>query len=101
MDTTARRAPQHPPSIATNNTDRGLAAEDAARVAGRIRERMEQYRPAEVSSEELRITVSIGLSVASPGTAARDLINSADQALYGAKRSGKNQVNTGNVIDNR
>jgi diguanylate cyclase (GGDEF)-like protein len=70
----------------------GSGREDAARVAERIRERIESYRALEPELASLRITVSIGLSVSSSGTSARDLIHSADQALYQAKRSGKNQV---------
>jgi diguanylate cyclase (GGDEF)-like protein len=73
----------------------GSGPEDAARIAQRIRERMEQYRPTQLAGDATRVTVSIGLSVAAPGTAARDLINTADQALYAAKRAGKNQVRSG------
>jgi diguanylate cyclase (GGDEF)-like protein len=73
----------------------GSGPEDAARIAERIRERIEAYRPSIPELSMLRITASIGLSVSSTGTSARDLISVADQALYQAKRAGKNQVRGG------
>jgi len=75
----------------------GSGGEDAARVAERIRERIEAYRSPVSDSSTLRITASIGLSVSSPGTSARDLVSVADQALYQAKRGGKNQVRVGHL----
>src|SRR5262245_9593094 len=73
----------------------GSGPEDAARIAERIRERIEAYRPSIPELSMLRITASIGLSVSSTGMSARDLISVADQALYQAKRAGKNQVRGG------
>ncbi|PWT83237.1 MAG: hypothetical protein C5B57_07230 [Blastocatellia bacterium] len=73
----------------------GSGPEDAARIAERIRERIENYRASEPDLATLRTTVSIGLSVSTPATSARDLISSADHALYQAKRAGKNQVCVG------
>jgi diguanylate cyclase (GGDEF)-like protein len=70
----------------------GSIVESAAMVAERIRERIEAYRSEEPVLEILRITVSIGLAVSSPGMTAHDLIESADRALYLAKRAGKNRV---------
>jgi diguanylate cyclase (GGDEF)-like protein len=75
----------------------GSGADDAARIAERIRERIEAYRAFEPDLAGVRITVSIGLSVSTPSTSARDLIHVADQALYQAKRAGKNQVCTGDM----
>jgi diguanylate cyclase (GGDEF)-like protein len=75
----------------------GSGPEDAARIAERIRERVEAYRPSIPELSMLRITASIGLSVSSAGTSARDLISIADQALYQAKRAGKNQVRGGDI----
>lgn len=39
-----------------------------------------------------RVTVSIGVAVLAPGQDARHWLKAADQALYKAKRSGRNQV---------
>jgi len=72
----------------------GSGREDGARIAERIRERIEAYRATEPELASLRITASVGLAVSSEGTSARDVISLADQALYQAKRSGKNQVRT-------
>jgi len=76
----------------------GSGPEDAARIAERIRERIEAYRSSVSDLSMLRITASIGLSVSSAGTSARDLVSAADQALYQAKRNGKNQVRVADVI---
>ena len=70
----------------------GSVVESAAMVAERIRERIESYRPTEYGLEKISLTVSIGLAVSSPGMSAHDLIDSADRALYLAKRAGKNRV---------
>ncbi len=66
--------------------------ESATAVAERIRARVAAFRSAEPSLEELRVTVSIGLALSEPGMTASDLINRADEALYAAKRAGKNRV---------
>jgi diguanylate cyclase (GGDEF)-like protein len=79
----------------------GSGRDDGARIAERIRERIEAYRTSEPGLESLQITASIGLSVSVAATSARDLINFADQALYQAKRSGKNQVRSSGVTDAR
>jgi diguanylate cyclase (GGDEF)-like protein len=70
----------------------GSGAEDAGRIAERIRQRVNSYTPTEPALASLKVTVSIGLSVSRPDTSPRDLINGADVALYQAKRTGKNQV---------
>ena len=66
--------------------------ESAAKVAARIRERMESYRPVEPGLGELRITASIGLAMSASSLTGRDLVARADEALYEAKRQGKNRV---------
>jgi diguanylate cyclase (GGDEF)-like protein len=68
----------------------GSGPEDAARVAERIRRRIEGYRSTELGA--LQTTASIGIAVSSSGMSVRDLIAHADQGLYLAKRGGKNQV---------
>ena len=69
----------------------GSGAENSASVAERIRQRIETFRPAEAELTDLRVTASIGMAV-SPGASARELIARADQALYEAKRGGKNRL---------
>ncbi len=75
----------------------GSGPQDAARIAERIREHIESYHPSAPELSALRITASLGLAVSLAETSARDLISVADQALYQAKRGGKNQVRVGEV----
>lgn len=70
----------------------GSTAESAMRIAERIRERIEAYRPADRLLATLRITVSIGLAVSEPGTTVSQLLSRADGALYAAKHAGKNRI---------
>lgn len=69
----------------------GSGPENSASVAERIRQRIETFRPAETDLTELRVTASIGMAV-SQGASGRELISRADQALYEAKRAGKNRL---------
>jgi diguanylate cyclase (GGDEF)-like protein len=67
-------------------------ASAAAQFAERLRQQIRDCAPI-VENEKLPITVSIGIAAASlttPGV--QPLINNADQALYEAKRSGRNRV---------
>ena len=66
--------------------------ESALAVAERIRARVAAYRPTERPGDVLRVTVSIGLTLSDPNMTASDLIRRADDALYVAKRAGKNRV---------
>lgn len=66
--------------------------DSALAVAERIRARVAAYRPAERPDGDIRISVSIGLALSEPGMTASDLISRADEALYVAKRGGKNRV---------
>jgi diguanylate cyclase (GGDEF)-like protein len=70
----------------------GSEAADAARIAERIRQRVQNYSSREPGLASLKFTVSVGYAVSGADTAARDLISAADVALYQAKRTGKNQV---------
>ncbi|OFV94193.1 MAG: hypothetical protein A3H95_16415 [Acidobacteria bacterium RIFCSPLOWO2_02_FULL_64_15] len=70
----------------------GSASEGATKIAERIRERIEAYRPADRALDALRVTVSIGLAMSAPSMSARDLIGRADHSMYQAKRLGKNRV---------
>ena len=69
--------------------------ESATKVAARIRERIQSYRPVEPELETLRVTASIGLSMSTSSPTGRDLIARADEALYEAKRRGKNRLEVG------
>lgn len=64
----------------------------AAKVAERIRQKFASttFRPA--GDERIQKTVSIGLTHYSPPENEKDLIARADQNMYQAKKSGKNQV---------
>ncbi len=65
---------------------------DAAKVAERIRERVESS-PFSADGELLTITVSIGVARSHPHhTSAAELVRRADRALYRAKHSGRNRV---------
>jgi diguanylate cyclase (GGDEF)-like protein len=70
----------------------GSSAESASVTAERIRQRIEAYRMA-VSCPP-RITVSVGVAASEPRMTASELILRADQALYVAKRAGRNRVRT-------
>jgi diguanylate cyclase (GGDEF)-like protein len=66
----------------------------AAEVAERLRRRIELTRVSMSPEEDpIEVTASFGVaSIPGAGTDARSLISAADDALYHAKRSGKNQV---------
>jgi diguanylate cyclase (GGDEF)-like protein len=70
-------------------------AEDALAVAQRLRKDIAN-QPIPTGAGDLPITVSIGLAVPSkPSSELSDLLREADEALYAAKRAGRNRV----VID--
>jgi diguanylate cyclase (GGDEF)-like protein len=66
----------------------GIDARGGAEVAERLREAVEQARPTDIP-----ITISAGVSAARGAQVDYDtLFKSADQALYEAKRGGRNRV---------
>jgi len=69
----------------------GSGPENSVPVAERICQRIEAFRPSDAGLGELRVTASIGMAVAQ-GIPGRELIARADQALYTAKKAGKNRV---------
>lgn len=69
-----------------------ITREHAASTAERIRRRVEAYRLSDPHLRDLRLTISVGLAMASESTTAHDLVERADQALYAAKRAGRNRV---------
>ncbi|ALG12449.1 GGDEF domain-containing protein [Kibdelosporangium phytohabitans] len=66
---------------------------DALVVAERIRERVSETRVRTPADAVIQVTCSIGVAVhPRHGTSLDQLLQAADEALYAAKRSGRNQV---------
>jgi diguanylate cyclase len=63
----------------------------ASRVAERIRERIAR-RTLRVGSQEVRVTISMGVAERALGEPRTELISRADVAMYEAKSSGRNRV---------
>jgi diguanylate cyclase (GGDEF)-like protein len=70
----------------------GSGADDATRVAERIRNRIEAYRSPYPHLPDLAMTISIGLAISTGRITASELTAQSDEALYLAKRAGKNCV---------
>ena len=68
------------------------AAAEAEMVAARLLATF--ARPFELDEMALHLTVSIGLSVAGPGTTTEELLREADTAMYEAKRDGRDRFAT-------
>ena len=68
-------------------------ADRARAIGSRLRERLGE-RPVKTGSLELPITVSVGAAALAPREIipAASLLDLADQALYGAKRAGRNRL---------
>jgi len=70
----------------------GMPKTSATLVAERIRDAVETSPPGTGHAGDPRSTVSIGLATIVGGTTPRGLVAQADQALYSAKRDGKNCI---------
>jgi diguanylate cyclase (GGDEF)-like protein/PAS domain S-box-containing protein len=66
------------------------AAEDAWHVADAIHERL--ATPVVVDDVRVRVSVSIGLTIARPGDRSEDVLHRADVALYRAKEAGRGRT---------
>ena len=65
--------------------------EGASVIAERIREAVENQTVL-ISGEAIKVTVSIGVATLKIQDSAKSFFDCADQALYKAKRNGRNQV---------
>jgi diguanylate cyclase (GGDEF)-like protein len=66
----------------------------AVQVAENIRERVARAAHALADGRSLPVTISLGVATCQPGTfpSTKELCEHADQALYAAKRAGRNRV---------
>jgi two-component system cell cycle response regulator len=69
----------------------GAPSAHLMQVAERLRLALE-HTPIQIGRQSLPITASIGVATAPAGTAAEDLLEAADQALYQAKSGGRNRT---------
>jgi diguanylate cyclase (GGDEF)-like protein len=67
--------------------------QDACLLAERIRARIAQIDT--VADQHIRLTVSIGVSMLAENDSPKDLLQRADDAMYRAKRNGRNRVQAG------
>jgi diguanylate cyclase (GGDEF)-like protein len=70
----------------------GTDLDGAAHVAERIRRGLEQRVTLSVDGAAIPVTASFGVAAYPEAASAADLFAAADDALYGAKRTGKNRV---------
>jgi diguanylate cyclase (GGDEF)-like protein len=73
----------------------GTDLEGTSQLAERIRVALAEREFVSADGDRLHVTASFGTAAAGAATSATALIESADEALYRAKRSGKNRVYAG------
>ncbi|HET9506781.1 MAG TPA: diguanylate cyclase [Gaiellaceae bacterium] len=73
----------------------GADLEGAAQVAERLREAIAELRIRSAGGASLAVTASFGVASASGASSLAELLEGADDALYRAKRAGKNRVYAG------
>lgn len=68
------------------------SSKGASRIGERIRSQVERYRP-KIDGEEVRISISVGVaSCPAHASDVTQLLQRVDEAMYSAKRGGKNQL---------
>lgn len=67
----------------------------ASQLAERIRSALAERETLSPDGEPICVTASFGAAVSGPATTLDDLVEGADEALYRAKRAGKNRVFAG------
>jgi diguanylate cyclase (GGDEF)-like protein len=70
----------------------GSDVEGAADVAERVRVALAERSLASVDGARIHLTASFGVAASAPGMTAHALVEAADDALYRAKRAGKDRV---------
>jgi diguanylate cyclase (GGDEF)-like protein len=73
----------------------GTDLEGAAQVAERIRVALAEKEITSVDGAPLHVTASFGVATSGPTTTVQQLVEAADEALYRAKRAGKDRVYAG------
>ena len=73
----------------------GTDLEGAAQVAERIRVALAEREILSVDGAPLHVTASFGVAVSDASTTVQQLVEAADDALYRAKRAGKDRVYAG------
>ncbi len=76
----------------------GTRIRDAARLAEKLRERVRQCEIHLAGGVQLAVTASFGVALAPPGGSAADALKRADDALYRAKETGRNRVETDRTL---
>lgn len=79
----------------------GTDVEGAAQVAERLRVALSEREILSVVGEPLHVTASFGAAASSGATTVAQLVEAADEALYRAKRAGKDRVYAGTEPVNR
>jgi two-component system cell cycle response regulator len=73
--------------------------EDAMAAAERLRARISETPIATIGGRPIAVTASLGVAASVRGDSSAVLLKRCDQALYGAKRDGRNRVMPGLAIE--
>jgi two-component system cell cycle response regulator len=73
--------------------------EDALAAAERLRARIADSPIASVGGRSIAITASLGVAASVRGDTSQTILKRCDQALYGAKRDGRNRVMPGLALE--